>query len=451
MREKQSQKYYLKTFGCQSNLADSNRIRWILESCGYQNTVQENGADLIVYNTCSVRESAENRVFGRNKILKKIKEKNPRLKTILTGCMTHYPKNILENRLPYIDYFLPIKDIASLPEKIGSPLKIAVEEYLSIPPKTDSSFRTLIPISYGCNNFCSYCVVPFARGREYSRSAKEILAEAKKAVKNGAKEIWLLGQNVNSYGITEKTSWEGKTKTGAKPKIKKGCATFADLLRAVNKIPGNFWIRFTSAHPKDFSNDLIKAMAKCEKFPKYLNLPAQSGDDEVLKRMNRGYTRKHFIKLIEKIRRRVPEIAVSTDTIVGFCGETEKEFSNTLKLYRELKFDMAFIAEYSPRPNTASALALKDSVTHQKKETRRKKLTEILKKTAAENSEKLRGKILLILVDEEKNSRFFGKSPQNKTVEIVNPHTFRKGAGIGDFVKVKIVGISPWLLKGELI
>ncbi|MBI2628436.1 MAG: tRNA (N6-isopentenyl adenosine(37)-C2)-methylthiotransferase MiaB [Candidatus Niyogibacteria bacterium] len=441
------QTYYLKTFGCQSNLADSNRIRWILESCGYQNAAKEDGADLIIYNTCSVRESAENRVFGRNKILKKIKEKNPRLKTILTGCMTHYRKDILKKRLPYIDYFLPIKDIASLPEKIGSPLKITAEEYLSIPPKTDSSFRALIPVSYGCNNFCAYCVVPFARGREYSRPAKEILAEAKKSVKNGAKEIWLLGQNVNSYGLTEKTAWEGKTKSGEKPKIKKGCMTFANLLRAVNKIPGNFWIRFTSAHPKDFSDDLIKAMAKCEKFPKYLNLPVQSGDDEVLKRMNRQYTRKHFIKLVKKIRRRVPEIAISTDTIVGFCGETEKEFSNTLKLYRELKFDMAFIAEYSPRPNTASALAFKDNITHQAKERRRKKLNEILKKTAAKNSKKLLGKILPVLIDEKKNGRFFGKSPQNKTVEIVNSRKQK----IGDFSKVKIIKIGPWMLEGKLI
>jgi len=437
--------YYLKTFGCQSNLADSNRIRWILESCGYQNIAKENGADLIVYNTCSVRESAENRVFGRNKILKKIKEKNPCLKTILTGCMTHYRKDILKKRLPYIDYFLPIKDIASLPEKIGSPLKIIAEEYLSIPPKTDSSFRALIPVSYGCNNFCAYCVVPFARGREYSRPTKEILAETEKSVKNGAKEIWLLGQNVNSYGLVEKTAWEGKTKSGKKPKIKKGCVTFANLLRAVNKIPGNFWIRFTSAHPKDFSDDLIKAMAKCEKFPKYLNLPVQSGDDKVLKRMNRQYTKKHFIKLVKKIRRRIPKIAISTDTIVGFCGETKKEFSNTLKLYRELKFDMAFIAEYSPRPNTASALAFKDNITHQEKERRRKKLTEILEKTAVKNSEKLLGKTLRILVDEEKNGRFFGKSPQNKTVEIIG---FGAKVKIGDFSEVKIVEISPWILKG---
>lgn len=462
------EKYYLKTLGCQSNMADSDRIRWVLESSGYKNTESENNANIIVYNTCSVRESAENRIFGRNKILKKLKEKNPKIKTVLTGCMMHYSKHELHTRLPYIDYFLHIKDIATLPSLLGlrqskrlsgrtdllhksvlgKKLEVTPNEYLSLPPKRNDNIRAWVPISYGCNNFCSYCIVPFSRGREYSRPTEEILQEIKDAVKNGAKEIWLLGQNVNSYGMVEKTAWDGKTKKGTNPEIKDGCVTFSNLIREVNKIPGNFWIRFTSAHPKDFSDDLIEAMAGCDKFPKYINLPVQSGDNDVLKRMNRQYTREHFTQLVNKIRSRMPNIAISTDTIVGFCNETEEEFAGSIQLYKELKFDMAFIAEYSSRSGTAASISFKDNVPHSTKEERRKKLNNILKKTAEKNSKPLLGKTITVLLDEEKNGRIFGKSPQNKTVEIVG---FPKAYEIGDFAEVKIIEIGPWILKGELI
>jgi len=448
-------KYYLKTLGCQSNMADSDRIRWILESSGYKKTQLENSSDVIVYNTCSVRESAENRIFGLNKKLKQLKTKNPDLKIVLTGCMMHYKEDVLRSRLPYVDYFLNIKDIVSLPRLLGKKLNVSPSEYLSIPPERAGNIRAWVPISYGCNNFCSYCIVPFSRGREYSRPTKEILDEVRKAVKSGSKEIWLLGQNVNSYGVAEKTRWSGKTMSGKNPKIQKGCATFADLLQKVNKIPGEFWIRFTSAHPKDFSDDLISAMAKCDKFPKYINLPVQSGNNEVLKRMNRQYTREHFVKLVNKIRSRIPEIAISTDTIVGFCGETEKEFKDSLNLYKELKFDMAFIAEYSARSGTAADISFKDNVPHRTKEKRRNKINEILKKTAQKNSEKLLEQTISVLIDEKKDatvsanesdaSRIFGKSPQNKTIEILGlPRTYK----VGDFVNVKIIEVGPWILKG---
>jgi len=448
-------KYYLKTFGCQSNMADSDRIRGILESIKYKNTKIEKNADVIIYNTCSVRESAENRIFGRNKILKKLKEQNSELKTILTGCMMHHKEEILKNRLPHMDHFLSIKNIATLPNLLGKKIKIDPAEYLSLPPKRKTTFRTWIPISYGCNNFCTYCIVPFARGKEYSRPVKEILEEVKEAVKEGAKEIWLLGQNVNSYGLIEKTLWEGKTRKGEESKIQDGRTTFASLLREVNKIPGNFWIRYTSAHPKDFSDDLILAMAECNKFPKYINLPVQSGDNKVLSRMNRNYTREHFIRLVKKIRAKIPGVAISTDSIVGFSGETHEEFKNTIKLYQDLKFDMAFIAQYSERQGTAAAAAFKDDIPHDTKEERRRKLTKILEKTALENNQKLLNVTMNVLIDEEKDGRLFSKSPENKTVEIIQPD-FRKAGlkdkkNIGDFVKVKITDIGPWKLTGELI
>jgi tRNA-2-methylthio-N6-dimethylallyladenosine synthase len=486
MLENRQKKYYLKTFGCQSNMADSDRIRGVMDSMGYAPTASTASADVIIYNTCSVRESAENRVFGRNKIIGQLKTKNSELKTILTGCMIHHGGKTLRKRMPLVDFFLPIRELQSLPELLGEKASFKPDEYLSLPTSRDTGFRAWIPISYGCNNFCTYCIVPFARGREYSRPAAEILEEARQAIASGHKEIWLLGQNVNTYGVIEKTLWDGKTRKGTTPEIKAGCTTFAELLRAVNALPGDFWIRFTSAHPKDFGDDLIAAMAECEKFPKYINLPVQSGDNEVLKRMNRQYTREHYLELVRKIRARVPEMAISTDTIVGFSGETDAEFENSLRLYEEAKFDMAFIAQYSSRPGTAAAISFQDDVPHATKEARRIALTKILERTAAENSTHLLGTKMRLLVDEEKDgppathspakraSRYFGKSPQNKTVEILGglaskPHACHKETTghccgncsdlsksdfdikIGDFVEVEITEIGPWKLSGEII
>ncbi|MBI5742318.1 MAG: tRNA (N6-isopentenyl adenosine(37)-C2)-methylthiotransferase MiaB [Candidatus Niyogibacteria bacterium] len=477
-RQNSKKKYYLKTFGCQSNMADSDRIRGVMGSMDYAPTAREASADVIIYNTCSVRESAENRVFGRNKIIGQLKNKNPQLKTILTGCMIHHGEKTLRKRMPLVDFFLPIRELQSLPELLGEKASFKPDEYLSLPPERNTGFRAWIPISYGCNNFCTYCIVPFARGREYSRPAAEIIEEARLAIASGHKEIWLLGQNVNTYGVIQKTLWDGKTRTGAKPEIKAECITFAELLRAVNALPGDFWIRFTSAHPKDFGDDLIEAMAECEKFPKYINLPVQSGDNNVLKRMNRQYSREHYLELVRKIRARIPEMAISTDTIVGFSGETDAEFENSLKLYEEAKFDMAFIAQYSSRPGTAAAISFQDDVPHAKKEARRIALTRVLEKTAAENSARLLGTKMRLLVDEEKDGRYFGKSPQNKTVEIfgnsvpkshvchkeTTGHCCGKCANqknetpsqnatvqIGDFVDVEITEIGPWKLLGKII
>ena len=213
--------------------------------------------------------------------------------------------------------------------------------------KEKNKISALIPVSYGCDNFCTYCIVPLARGREISRTVIDIESDVKKAITNGAKEIWLLGQTVNSY--------------------KNGDVKFHDLLRLVNKIDGDFWIRFTSPHPKDFSDDLIKAMADCEKFAPYINLPVQSGNNTVLKRMGRPYTVGYYKKLVSKIRKAMPDIAISTDIIVGFPGETRKQFEDTVKLFEEIKFDMAFISEYSPRPKTAAAKLFKDNISSKEK------------------------------------------------------------------------------------
>jgi len=304
-----------------------------------------------------VRQSAVDRVYGLIPKFEKLKVKNEKLKTILTGCI------LKEDRPKFakgFDQVLKIKDL------------------LKYQPKYQNKSIAFVPISNGCNNFCSYCVVPSVRGPLICRDPKEILKEAKNAVKQGFKEIWLLGQNVNSYGIHRETD----AKQNAKLTRNKDEVNFARLLKMVNDIPGDFKFFFTSPHPKDFSEELIDTLANCEKFGKYLNLPVQSGDNKILKKMNRNYTVKEYKNLVKNIRRKIPEINLSTDVIVGFPGETEKQFENTVKLFKEIKFNIAYFAKYSPRPGTA-AWQMKDDVPLTEKKRREKILREIIKKQNA--------------------------------------------------------------------
>ncbi len=348
-------KYWIITFGCQMNKADSEKIATVLENKGYKAASKINEADLIVVNMCSVRQSAVDRVYGLLPKFKKFKIQNSKFKILLTGCI------LKKDRKKFAKVFDEIVDIKDLIKNIK--------------PKYSNNFSALIPIMTGCNNFCAYCVVPYTRGKEISRTSKEIICEIKKLVKNGYKEIWLLGQNVNSYGIDRKST---QISTQINTDI-----SFPKLLRMINDIPGKFWIRFTSSHPKDFSDDLIKAMAECKKVAKYLNLPVQSGDDKILKKMNRPYTVKQYKNLVKKIRKKIPDINLSTDVIVGFPGETKKQFENTVKLFKEIKYDIAYISKYSPRPGT-SAAKLKDNVSPKEKKLREK----ILEKTLKQKSQK---------------------------------------------------------------
>ena len=340
-REDTLMKYHVITFGCQMNKADSEKITAVLENKGYKTASKINEADLIIVNMCSVRQSAVDRVYGLLSKINKLK-----VKTILTGCI------LKKDRNKFRKYFDEIIDI---------------REFTKNEQKYSNNTRAFVPIMTGCNNFCAYCVVPYTRGKEVSRPSEEIICEVKNLIKRGFKEIWLLGQNVNSYKYN-----------------------FSKLLRKINKIPGKFWIRFTSSHPKDFSDELIKAMAECEKVAKYLNLPVQSGDDKILKKMNRPYTVKQYKNLIKKIRKKIPDINLSTDVIVGFPGETKKQFENTVKLFKEIKYDIAYISKYSPRSGTMAA-KLEDNVSHQEKKRREK----ILEKTLKQKSRKK--KLIVIL------------------------------------------------------
>ena len=336
-------KYRIINFGCQMNKSDSERIATVLENLKYKLASDINEADLIVVNMCSVRQSAVDRVFGLIPKFQKLKTKNEKLKTILTGCVLKEDKRKFEKSF---DQVLKFKDL------------------LEYQPKYQNDFSAFIPISNGCNNACSYCVVPYVRGPLVCRDHREILEEVKNVVQKGFREIWLLGQNVNDYQSPTDSS-----------------INFAKLLELVNDILGNFQIRFTSPNPKNFSGELIEVMAKSKKVAKYINLPVQSGDNEILKRMNRPYTIEQYKNLVKKIREKIPDINLTTDVIAGFPGETKKQFENTVKLFKEIKFNLAYIAKYSPRPGTA-AFQIKDNVSLKEKRRREKILREIIGKYA---------------------------------------------------------------------
>lgn len=332
-------KYHIITYGCQMNKSDSRTISLFLEKKGYKKSLKQEKADLIVVNMCSVRQSAVDRVFGLSRNLAKLKTDNPRLKTILTGCI------LKSDRKKFIERFDEIKDKT---------------DYLKVRPGYENDSLAYIPISNGCNNYCSYCVVPFVRGRLVCYSHKKILSQIRAAIKNKVKNIWLLGQNVNDY------------KSPDNKRI-----NFSRLVKMVDGLPGNFIFFFTSPHPKNFSNQLIAYLADCKKFGYYINLPLQSGSNLILKKMNRKYKAEEYCLLVEKIRKSMPQIKLSTDIIVGFPGEGQKEFYQTVNLVKKIKFNWAYISKYSPRQGT-TAYALSDNVCLAEKKKRERILRQII-------------------------------------------------------------------------
>lgn len=414
-------KYHITTYGCQMNHSDSERIAAILNCMNYEPASSHNEADLIVINSCSVRQSAIDRIYGQ------LRNLSSHQKTILTGCVLPKEKEQFKDKF---DFIMDIKDLIKLPDLIGHRIPDKITDYLDIIPKYQNTFSAYVPIMTGCNNFCTYCAVPYTRGQEVSRSTKEIVGEVKNLINNGYKEIWLLGQNVNSYSEV------------APPNTNE----FPDLLRLINNIPGNFWIRFTSPHPKDFSNELIDALAQCEKVTEYINLPVQAGDNKVLKRMNRPYTVEHYKNLVQKIREKNHNIAISTDVIVGFPGESEEQFQNTVKLFEDIKYDMAYISQYSPRPGTAAA-RLKDDIPKNEKIQRDKILTDTLRKTALGQNQKYINQTIDVLIDKERKNFYLGKTRTYKTVKV--PKT--QFNLIGQFIKAKITEVGHWGMKGILV
>jgi len=351
-------KYHIITYGCQMNKSDSERIATQLEKKGYQLARQLKEADLVVINVCSIRQSAVNRVYSKVRQLNEQRTANNEQKIVLTGCILAKDKKQLKGQ---VNEIWPIVD-------------------LKTKPKCQSLGQVFVPIMTGCNNFCSYCVVPYTRGREYSRPAQKIIKEVKDLVKKGYKKITLLGQNVNSYqdqeGLSLRDSpWNKDCLLGTVPL---NTLNFPNLLKTLNDIPGSFQIEFLTSHPKDMSDELIKIISQSKKISREIHLPVQSGDNQILKKMNRGYTINHYKKLIKKIRQQIPQAKISTDIIVGFPGETRKQFQKTINLVKEIGFKQAYVSAYSPRPGTAAAKS-RDNITSNEKKRRKRIILDLVK------------------------------------------------------------------------
>ncbi len=356
-------KYFLKTFGCQANLADSEKIALNLKEKGLKEAAKPEEADWVVINSCAVRESAENRVYG---LVNRLKEKNPRAKIILTGCLLYRGKHDLARKMPGV-YLVAKEEWPEFMENnFGKLTSRPVKKSKRVLVKREDGKYALLPIMEGCNHFCTYCVVPYARGRQTSRPFEEVVSEAQKIVSEGYQNILLLGQNVNSY----RPSKAGRAK-GSKFET-----PFANLLFILNEIEDLEKIAFLSSNPWDLDEEIIGAMA-LPKVSRYFHLPVQSGDEEILRRMNRGYTPVQYIERVEKIRERIPDIKISTDIIVGFPGEDEKAFSHTVELCQKVGFYKAYIAKYSPRSGTV-AYQLEDNVLPFEKKRRWRILEELI-------------------------------------------------------------------------
>jgi tRNA-2-methylthio-N6-dimethylallyladenosine synthase len=422
-------KYYIHIYGCQMNHSDAERVAALLDSLGYEKTPLENEADLAVFVACAVREAAVNRLYGNGKKFKRYRKRNPDFKAVLTGCVVKEDRPKLEK---IFDAILDIKHIGELPQRLG--LTCASDEqtdYFHIQPEHESPYTAYVPIMTGCNNFCSYCIVPYTRGREYSRPAQEIIDEINALMHRGCKEIILLGQNVNSYRPDEKTD-------------------FPALLESINALGGDFWIRFLTSHPKDMSEKLIQTVKRLPKCTNHIHLALQSGSDEILSQMNRKYTREHFLGLVKLIRENISEVMLTTDIIVGFPGETAEEFEETAEIMRLAKFDIAYINKYSPRAGTVSA-TLPDDVSWTEKRRREKTLNGVLEKTALENNEQYRGKIVKVLIKNEDEQYYHGKTRSFKDIKIKKVNHIGNNAILGNFIEAKVTGITPWALEGEMV
>lgn len=384
---------FVDTYGCQQNEADSEKLRGYLRAMGFDFTQDEFAADVVVMNTCAVREHAETRVFGNVGALTHTKARNPNQIIAVCGCMAQqeHVAEKLKKSYRIVDLVFGPHELWRFPELLRTvctehrrvfaiaPADGSVAE--GIPQQRDGSVKAWLSIMYGCNNFCTYCIVPYVRGRERSRRPEEIEKELRELVAAGYKEITLLGQNVNSYGKDLGIDVD-----------------FADLLRRLNAVPGDFWLRFMTSHPKDASPKLFSAMAECDKVAKQLHLPFQSGSDEILHRMNRRYTAEHYKSLIADARSKMPDITLSSDIIVGFPGETDEDFEQTLKLVQDTRFDLLFTFLYSPRTGTPAA-SYEDNATPQDKQRRFERLLKAQDEIVAEKQAAYQGRKLRLLVD----------------------------------------------------
>ena len=435
--------YHILTYGCQMNEHDSEKISGMLESIGYEETENEKSADLVIFNTCLIRENAELKFFGKLGEIKGLKRDNPNMLVAVCGCMMQKEeirKKVLKT-FSFVDIIFGTNTIHELPSLIyNSEIKnkrsvdiIDNTEliYENMPKQRKFKYKALVNITYGCNNFCTYCVVPYVRGREKSREPIEIINEVKELAQDGCKEITLLGQNVNSYG----NNLEDK-------------CTFAELLYEINKIDGIQRIRFMTSHPKDLTDDLIKVIKECDKVCNHVHLPVQAGSNDVLKRMNRIYTREHYLELVEKLKREIPDVAITTDIIVGFPGETEDDFQETIDLVKQVQYDSAYTFLYSIRKGTKAAL-MENQIPDEIKHKRFDRLLDVLYTIVLSRNERCIGKVYPVLVESlSKNDETYltGRTEHFRLVHFKGNIDL-----IGEIVNVKITNVKTFHMEGEVV
>ena len=438
-----SKKATVITYGCQMNVNESAKMKQILQTMGYEIIEDIDDSDLVFLNTCTVREGAAVKVYGKLVYIKRLKEeKNGKMIIGVTGCLAQEVRDEFIKKTPYVDLVLGNQNIGRIPDIIERIEKgedvhvVMVEDEDELPQRVDADFGddivASISITYGCNNYCTFCIVPYVRGMERSVPLHEIVKDVKKYTEKGYREILFLGQNVNSYGsdLADDTD------------------NFAKLLRESAKIEGDFWIKYVSPHPKDFTDEVIEAIADNSKIARMLHLPLQSGSTKILNAMNRGYTKEEFITLAKKIKEKIPDIGLTTDIIVGFPGETEEDFQDTMDVVNEVGFENAFMFMYSKRSGTPAA-TMEEQVDEQVKSERLQQLMRLQNYKAKEESQKYLGKTVKVLVEgpSRKNPEMLtGRTSTHKIVLFKSPGTDLKGK----FVNTKIYEAKTWTLYGEL-
>jgi len=424
--------FFIWTIGCQMNEADSAKVAAMLQEVGYQRTEDESEADIVVLNSCVVRQAAEDRVAGKLNSLARLKRQKPEMPLVLTGCMVTKQQEKLREQFPHVDLFFDPSDFDKM-QQVVPELAMLDDDLEALPhyyqPPTDmgtSGVTAYVPIIYGCNFLCSYCIVPYRRGKETSRPFDDIVREVERIVATGVREVTLLGQTVNAYGHDLP-----------------GTPSLADLLRAVDAIPGLDRLRFLTSHPKYMSNDIIDTIADLRSTCEHMNLPVQAGDNEVLRRMRRTYTRDQWMERIAYTRERMPDVTVATDIIVGFPGETDEQFMQTYDMLERTKCDKVHLAMYSPRPGTLSA-RWEDDIPHEEKFRRHQELEKLQERVCTELNARRLGETYEVLVEGRSKGRWTGRTRGNTLV-----HFDSEDALTGKLVDVRITRTSPWYLMGE--
>ena len=435
-------KYHIITYGCQGNVRDSETISAILEDMSFVNTENMEDADLILLNTCAIRENAHNKVFGMLGRIKHLKETKPEIITILCGCMAQEESvvNEIEKDYKWMDVVFGTHNIQNLPKLLSEAMdsnELIIEVFSkegdiieNLPVKRDNKYKAFVNIMYGCDKFCTYCIVPFTRGKQRSRKEEDILKEVNDLIKNGYKEVTLLGQNVNAYGkdLSDGSSMDKLLEDVAKTGIER--------------------VRFVTSHPWDFTDEMIDIIAKYPNIMPYIHLPLQSGSDKILKLMGRRYTKESYLELAKKIRERVPNCSITTDIIVGFPNETKEDFEETLNVVNEVKYDGAFTFIYSPRENTPAA-KMEDSISLEEKQERLYKLNELVNKYSNESNNKILNKIVPVLIEGVSTKGDNIYSGYTDTMKLVNVKCDE--SDLGKIINVKITDAKSWSLNGEKV